>query len=326
MKPGSSRHARLVSLAKINLDLRVLHKRSDGFHELRTIFQTINLGDVLEVDHFPGRRFSVELDSEPRIPDNLIERAARLLHEEARISGAWKVRLTKRTPMGAGLGGGSSNAAAILLAMPALAGKRVAFETLMELGAALGSDVPFFLFGGTAVGLGRGTELYPLAGHPAAHGILVTPGIHVSTADAYRALARQPVESLTSPSLSSILNSFQSLAWRVDACANSLGWVPDNDFQGAVFREHPKLRRIRDELRSAGAMPALMSGSGSSIFGLFSERKKRDAAFAKTREQFGKQEVRRISFVSRSGYQALWRRQLREHIRDLTWPPQSRYP
>lgn len=320
------RRARLSSLAKINLDLRVLYRREDGFHELRTIFQTISLGDVIEVEYEPGRRFSVEVDSDPQIPDNLIVRAARLLHERARLSGTWKFRLKKRTPMGAGLGGGSSNAAAALLAVPVLAGKFVPLDVLLELAAQLGSDVPFFLLGGTVAAIGRGTELYPLPDIPPVHGILVSPNLHVSTAEAYRSLARPSAAELTSPGLSSILNSFQGLAWRVEECANSPGWDGRNDFEQVVFRQYPSLRRIRNQLRAAGARPALMSGSGSSFFGLFPDRKMRDAALRKAPVGLvGEQQVHAITFVSRSGYRALWRRQLSQHIKDLAWPPQSRY-
>jgi 4-diphosphocytidyl-2-C-methyl-D-erythritol kinase len=327
----TTRRARISSLAKINLDLRVLYRRNDGFHELRTIFQTISLGDVLDIEHEPGRRFSVELDSDPPIPDNLIVRAARLLHERARVSGAWRFSLKKRTPMGAGLGGGSSNAAAALLSIPVLAGKPAPLGMLAGLAAELGSDVPFFLLGGTAAAIGRGTELYPLPDIPPVCGILVTPGIHVSTPEAYRSLARPAVEELTSGGASSILNSFQSLAWRAEECAKSPEWAARNDFEGAVFRKYPKLRQIRDALRASGAHPALMSGSGSSIFGLFPARNRREAALREFRKRLGEEQVHAITFVSRSGYRSLWRRQLKQHIqprretRSLTWPPQSRY-
>ena len=155
------RSVALRSLAKINLDLRVLHKRSDGFHELRTIFQTVSLADSLEIEFTPSRTSRIQLESETDIPNNLVVRAAEAVLANSKASGKIQFRLRKRIPMGGGLGGGSSNAAAVLLALPALTGKPLALETLFEIGAGLGSDVPFFLFGGTAAGLGRGTELYP---------------------------------------------------------------------------------------------------------------------------------------------------------------------
>ena len=161
---------RVRSLAKINLDLRVLHKRPDGFHELRTIFQTISLADTMEMEC--RSRADADRDSSRtlNIPGNIIVKAADRVFRRRGPDGPVGFVLTKRIPLGGGLGGGSSNAAAVLLALPVLLGKPLALEKLMELAAELGSDVPFFLLGGTAVGLGRGTELYPIAGFAAPSG------------------------------------------------------------------------------------------------------------------------------------------------------------
>ena len=177
---------RLRSLAKINLDLRVLNKRPDGYHNLRTIFQTVSLADTIEIAYTPSRRLSIDLHSAIDIPGNLIIKAAELLAQP----GHFDIRLTKRIPMGGGLGGGSSNAASMLLAIPVLTNKPVALERLLDLATQLGSDVPFFLLGGAALGLDRGTELYPLADLERYPTILITPPIHISTAEAYRKLNR----------------------------------------------------------------------------------------------------------------------------------------
>src|SRR5712691_5449456 len=163
------------SLAKINLDLRVLNKRSDDFHELRTIFQTVSLADTIEIEYQPGRT-RIDINQNLNIPDNLIVQAAHSVLSVTGATGRLEFVLTKRNPLGGGLGGGSSNAAAILLALPGILRKRVRFEKLMELATALGSDVPFFLMGGTAIGLGRGTELYPLPDIPNLPAILIAPG------------------------------------------------------------------------------------------------------------------------------------------------------
>lgn len=133
---------RVRSLAKINLDLRVLHKRPDGFHELRTIFQTISLADTIEIEYQRGRT-RIELESNLNIPGNVILQAADSVMKTARVTGKLRFKLTKRIPLGGGLGGGSSNAAAVLLALPVLLNKRVPLEKLLELAAELGSDVPF---------------------------------------------------------------------------------------------------------------------------------------------------------------------------------------
>src|SRR5450759_3774899 len=165
------RQARVRALAKINLDLRVLGKRSDGFHELRTVFQTISLGDTLEIAYTPARKTTLSLEDDLQIADNLVLRAARLAMEAMRATGRIEMRLTKRIPMGAGLGGGSSDAAAVLLALPALVGRSLSLPKLSAIGEQLGSDVSFFLLGGTAVGIGRGSELCPLPDAPSQRGI-----------------------------------------------------------------------------------------------------------------------------------------------------------
>src|SRR5438552_2025183 len=153
----STRKATLRSLAKVNLDLRVLHRRADGFHELRTVFQTVSLADTIEIEYEPSRRTELTLDDALSIPDNLILRAARAALESMRVHARVHFRLKKKIPMGGGLGGGSSNAAAVLLALPVLVGGKL--NDLEEIAGTLGSDVPFFLSGGAALGVGRGTEL-----------------------------------------------------------------------------------------------------------------------------------------------------------------------
>ena len=192
---------RVRSLAKINLDLRVLNKRPDGFHDLRTIFQTISLADSIEIEYRPGPT-RININSNFNIPGNIIATAADSVLSATGKTARIGFVLKKHIPLGGGLGGGSSNAAAVLLALPALLKKPLGIEKLMELAATLGSDVPFFLLGGTAVGLGRGTELYPLPDLASLPALLITPGIHVSTADAYRALNRRIAASANATDLS----------------------------------------------------------------------------------------------------------------------------
>lgn len=310
---------RLRSLAKINLDLRVLNKRPDGFHELRTIFQTISLADTIDVEYQPGRT-QIDLKSNLNIPDNLIVRAADSVLKAARRTGRLGFVLQKRIPLGGGLGGGSSNAAAVLLGLPLLLGKSLPIETLMELAAELGSDVPFFLLGGTAVGLGRGTELYPLPDIRPQPALLIAPGVHVSTAEAYAQLGRG---SAFEPPARAI-NAFQPAAWRMAGSAAS-NWDHVNDFESVVFRLHPQLKSIKGKLLKLGARPALMSGSGSSLFGIFPSRELRDRAVESFRKEFPREKVYSITMVSRGRYRALWRRQLAASVDSKVWPPQDRY-
>jgi 4-diphosphocytidyl-2-C-methyl-D-erythritol kinase len=302
-----TRRARLRSLAKLNLDLRVLNRRPDGFHDLRTVFQTVSLSDDIDIAFTPGRRTRVGIEGNVEIPDNLILRAAELVLASLHIRGEVAFRLTKRIPMGGGLGGGSSNAAAVLLGLPALAGGVLPIERLAELGAQLGSDVPFFLLGGTALGLGRGTELYPLPDLPASRGLVVAPDVHSSTAESYRALGR----GLTFDSRSRSINSFQAFVWGVELrnggeASGADDRSPVNDFETVVFKQHPQLKSIKGKLL---------------LFGMFPTRREAERA----RRSFRNERVYPISLVSRRRYQSLWWRQLREHMDDLVWPPRSRY-
>ena len=315
------RSVALQSYAKINLDLRVLHKRPDGFHELRTIFQTVSLADTIEIEYTPARTTRIALQSTTDIPNNLILRAAELVFKKSRACGNLNFQLTKRIPLGGGLGGGSSNAASVLLALPVLTGKPLPLADLLELASELGSDVSFFLFGGTAAGLGRGTELYPVATPEATLALLVTPGVHVSTAAAYQGLARP----LTGNPSSRIINSFQSLAWRFGDGGMGRDWAAVNDFETVVFSQHPQLKSIKGKLLKLGAGPALMSGSGSTVFGIFASRAARDGAAVRLKHEFGNDRVHPVSLISRGRYRSMWWRQLRNHMEGKAWPPRSRY-
>lgn len=306
------RRARLRALAKLNLDLRVLGKRPDGYHELRTIFQTISLADSLDITFTPGRKTVVELADPLAIPDNLAIRAARAALDAMHTAGRVEMRLTKRIPMGAGLGGGSSDAAAVLLALPVLAGRALDLPKLSELAQQLGSDVGFFLLGGTAVGIGRGTEIFPLPDGSAQNALVIAPEVHVSTSQAYRDLSPH----LTSESQQNKIFSFQSQVW-----GRSVESPARNDFEEAVFAQHPSLAEIKKRLLRAGATVGLMTGSGSALFGLFQDRNRISVAL----QSMGAHKAFPVSFVTRSRYRRMWWRALEEHITGRTWPPQSRY-
>jgi 4-diphosphocytidyl-2-C-methyl-D-erythritol kinase len=308
---SATRRARVRALAKINLDLRVLGKRSDGYHELRTIFQTISVSDSLEIAYTPGRGSAIELSDPAHIPDNLATKAARLAMEAMGATGRVEMRLVKRIPMGAGLGGGSSDAAAVLLGLPVLAGRPLDLWKLSELGQQLGSDVPFFLLGGTAAAIGRGTELFPLPDAPARPGILIAPGLHVDTAQAYRDLSPR----LTTESQQNKIVSFQSHT------LGGSGEAPfENDFESVVFDQHRSLARWKQRLKRAGASVALMTGSGSALFGLFETGR----AAAHAMDLLGdKQKTHRISLVSRARYRSIWWKALDGLIEPKTWPPRS---
>ncbi len=313
-----SARVRVRSLAKINLDLRVLHQRADGYHELRTIFQTVSLADTLEIEYRPGPT-KIDIKSNLSIPGNIIEKTAHHVLRATRRTGHIGFVLQKSIPLGGGLGGGSSNAAAVLLTLPPLLGKPLPLPKLMEIAAELGSDVPFFLLGGTALGLGRGTELYPLPDQPSRPALIITPEIHCSTAEAYQALGSK-AEPAIPPA---ILNDFQTVVW-----SQSLN--PVNDFEEVVFSRHPQLKSIKRKLLRVGAAPALMSGSGSSIFGVFESRATRDRAVEVFRLEVSRRDSPRlrvcpVTMVSRRRYRALWQRQLAAFGNSMLWPPHDQY-
>lgn len=253
--------------AKINLDLRVLGPRLDGYHELRTVFQSIALHDVLECVPREGPlAIECETAGVPLDGSNLVWRAAEALWRALRRRTPVRdvlIRLRKNIPLQAGLGGGSSDAAAALMALARLWKVPLRPAQLTDVAATLGADVPFFLAGGTALGLGRGDEVYPLADLPRHWIVLLVPGFGVSTADAYnwydseRDLSR---------------GGSAREAQHVPGPWPSRAAQMINDLEAPIARHHPELDQMRNALRRAGALAAAMSGSGSAVFGLFQKR------------------------------------------------------
>lgn len=318
---SAPRRATVRALAKTNLTLKVLHRRPDGFHELRTIFQTISLADRLDIEFIPGARTEIAIDCRRDLAteDNLAVRAARAVMDAAGAAGRVSLRLDKRIPLGGGLGGGSSDAAAVLLALPVLAGFELPLPELIALGAGLGSDVPFFLLGGAALGIGRGTDLCPLPEMPLMWGLMVMPAVHVSTAEAYAALGRE----LTSAPDFNSMNVLQALSWSFGEGLTARSWAAsaENDFEGFVFERYPLLGDIRRRLRELGASPVLLSGSGASVYGIFRDRHEARRA----RAAFHDQQAESFYLVSRARYRRMWQRSLMGHLSEESWPPRSRY-
>ncbi len=268
--------------AKINLGLRILGRRPDGYHELRTVFQTISLADRVEVACDTAAETRIELRCDrPDLEndDNLAARAARALLECLGLTARVSIRLQKNIPAGAGLGGGSSDAAAVLMALGEQLQPLPNDAVLYEIAADLGSDVPFFLVGGTVLGIGRGEDVYPLEERPAKPIVVVAPCIKVSTPWAYRAFdEQQSAGKLTPEAQRRTINGFRSAIRAYDAGGvMNLAGVIANDFEQIVFRQFPQLKTIKQKLLAAGARFALMSGSGSALFGVFESGKEADA-------------------------------------------------
>ncbi len=316
------RSVQVKAFAKINLGLRVLYKRPDNYHELRTVFQTISLADRLNIAWTPSRARSITIEGAPEIPDNIATRAAGLVLDYLRLRGQVHINLQKKIPSGAGLGGGSSDAAAVLLALPVLIGTKLPMEDLTRLAATLGSDVPFFLHGGRALGLGRGEELYPLPETTVKKGLIIAPGINSSTAEAYRDLS----ERLTLIALQNKLNGFQTETWLGSEAAAV------NDFEPVVSARHPRIGQIVRRLKQLGASMAAMTGSGSAVFGIFNDPERLSRAQAAFPDvAFPDEQCFPISFLNRRQYRARWQRALASYTGASdsrgaqTWPPLSRH-
>jgi len=252
---------RVRSFAKVNLALSVLGKRTDGYHEIRTVLQSIDLFDELEFRPAPSLILHCEnLDGLPA-EENLVWKSAEALSRVANVSHGAEILLRKRIPSGAGLGGASSNAAAALLSLSRLWQVELPPEKMRDLAASLGSDVPFFLHGGTALGIGRGEEIYPLPEFPSATMLVVFPGISIITAEAYRSLSFV----LTSRHNTHKIQDFCGQIQSVPGCLAGIF----NDFETSILPAHAAIREAKDCLQRAGAIATLLSGSGSSVFGFF---------------------------------------------------------
>lgn len=251
------------SFAKVNLGLKLLGRRADGFHELRTVFQTIDLHDRLTFAPRRDRRLVLTC-TDPRVPlnsKNLVVRAARALLAAAKLRIGLNITLEKRIPLGAGLGGGSSNAAATLLALNRLLGLKLPPGQLLELARRLGADVPFFLIGGRVLGIGRGDELFPLPDMKPRALLLASPAFSISTPEAYwkaslRLTKKQPANNMARFGLG-VFEKERAFK------------LFENEFEGVLFPEYPELRRLKRALLAAGAQRAQMTGSGSTVFGMF---------------------------------------------------------
>jgi 4-diphosphocytidyl-2-C-methyl-D-erythritol kinase len=260
------REIRIPAFAKVNLRLDILGKRPDTYHELRTIFQTISLHDELRLRASKSSGICLNIQGNESLSleparKNLVYAAVDALQRELKIRAGVEIDLHKKIPAGRGLGGGSSDAAAALRGYLRLTRRTVPAARLMEIAASLGADVPFFLFGGRALGIGRGDEIYPLPDVPKLALLVVSPSdIHVPTPDAYRWLK---APALTKNRATSKLWKFCALCWSAQGSGLS------NDFERPVFQRHPRLAQIKRVLLQRGATEASLAGSGSAVFGVF---------------------------------------------------------
>ncbi len=259
----------LHAYAKVNLDLRIIGKRHDGYHEIQSLMQTIDLGDGLEIglSRTPGIRLRcLGLQKVPADSENLAYRAAEaLLSRTAAAHTGVTLTLRKRIPLGAGLGGGSSDSAAVLRGLNKLLRLRFSDNALAEIASTIGSDVPFFLHGGLCAAFGRGAIVKALHANRRVPILLVTPHLHVSTVDAYGWYARSWAGTTSSP-----VQTASHYARAIEASYKKGSWASmRNDLEPEVFAHHPQLSIIKAALYDSGALHAQMTGSGSCIYGIF---------------------------------------------------------
>ncbi|HOT96803.1 MAG TPA: 4-(cytidine 5'-diphospho)-2-C-methyl-D-erythritol kinase [bacterium] len=265
--------------AKINLGLRILGRRADGYHEVETIYQQISVRDVLSIAAQPSG--IVVGCTDPTLPvdgENLAGRAAALLRQHAGVAQGCNIQIQKNIPVGAGLGGGSSDAATALVALNQIWEIGWPLERLAPLAAELGSDVPFFLRGGCALGRGRGEILEPLQLPQGWWGVLVYPNLVISTHWVYE----NANFSLTKSLKNSKFYSLTGFADRLSEWDLHLA----NDLEPVVFNRYPHLKELVEGFRRAGAFYAHMSGSGSAIFGLFLDKSDALSALAGTTQGY----------------------------------------
>jgi 4-diphosphocytidyl-2-C-methyl-D-erythritol kinase len=301
------------SFAKINLGLKIGPVRTDGFHELRTIYQTLALHDVVRVEVQPGSGIEIRCN-DPRVPldeSNTCYKAADRVLKAAKASAKVIVQIDKRLPVQGGMGAGSSNAVTTMLGLERALETRISDEDKMRIAAEVGSDVPLFLIGGTVLGIGHGEEVYPLPDLPCMHLVVVTPPIAVSTPKAFahwdELVARE--SELTGAGATGTINKFSQAvyAWlsesvfsRAVSASEPASGVPavggdraetplldlvragiENDFERVVFPEYPDLREVKRVLQREGARYASLSGSGSTLYGLFGSGEEAQAAAAR---------------------------------------------
>lgn len=275
----------LEAFGKVNRSLVVLGRRPDGYHEIDTLFQTIDLSDWIRFEEDERLTLSIDQGTLPSDESNLVLRAARALSGRVGGNRGARLYLSKRIPVGAGLGGGSADAAATLLGLNALWRLEKTVGELCAIGATIGSDVPFFLFGGLARGTGRGDRIEPLPDRPEESLVLLLPSFGMATPEVYRALDAAPAPDPVPP--------------RADSLA-----MPDrNDLETAAERLRPELSPLRSALLAEGAVSARLSGSGSTVFGVFRSQPEARAAAAALDGRGG---VRAL--LTRTLLRAEWRR------------------
>lgn len=268
----------LRALAKINLGLDITGKREDGYHEVRMIMQTIQMYDLLNIRKTtrPGISLTTNLSYVPCDGRNLVYKAAQLLMDEFEIREGVEMQLRKCIPVAAGMAGGSSDAAAAMVGMNRLFNLKLSREELMERGVAIGADVPYCIMRGTALAEGIGEILTPLPPVPFCYILVGKPGVGVSTKMAYENLNLAAIKQ--HPRIDEMIDAIR------EEDLKGMAGLMENVFEPGIIRQYPVIRKIKDFMMEYGALNAMMSGSGPTVFGVFDDRKRMEKAAAALRE------------------------------------------
>lgn len=269
---------RLRAFAKINLGLDILRKREDGYHEVRMIMQTIQMYDVLEMKKVkkPGISLSVNYPYIPSDERNLVYKAAKLLMDEFQVKEGVDIRLEKFIPVAAGMAGGSSDAAAAMVGINHLFKLGLSEKDLMDRAVNIGADVPYCIMRGTALAEGIGEKLTRIAQVPDCYVLIGKPGIGVSTKTAYESLQLDKIQS--HPDIDGMIRDIEN--GNLLAMTDKMG----NVFESGIIGKYPMIGEIKDLMEANGALKAMMSGSGPTVFGIFDDREKMEAAAAVLRQ------------------------------------------
>ena len=269
---------RLRAFAKINLGLDILRKREDGYHEVRMIMQTIQMYDVLEMKKVkkPGISLSVNYPYIPSDERNLVYKAAKLLMDEFQVKEGVDIRLEKFIPVAAGMAGGSSDAAAAMVGINHLFKLGLSEKDLMDRAVNIGADVPYCIMRGTALAEGIGEKLTRIAQVPDCYVLIGKPGIGVSTKTAYESLQLDKIQS--HPDIDGMIRDIEN--GNLLAMTDKMG----NVFESGIIGKYPVIGEIKDLMEANGALKAMMSGSGPTVFGIFDDREKMEAAAAVPRQ------------------------------------------
>lgn len=269
---------RLRALAKINLGLDILRKREDGYHEVRMIMQTIQMYDVLEMKkkETPGISLSVNYPFIPNDERNLVYKAAKLLMDEFQVEKGVSIRLDKFIPVAAGMAGGSSDAAAALVGINRLFKLGLSEQELMERAVNIGADVPYCVMRGTALAEGIGEKLTRIRQVPQCYILVGKPAINVSTKVAYESLKLNEIQ--THPDIDGMIRDIE------DGDLYSMVSRMGNVFEPGIIGKYPVIQEIKDLMEANGALKAMMSGSGPTVFGVFDDKDKMEKAAELLRE------------------------------------------